>query len=205
MIKRCNNFLSSIYPQLRDIYHMIIRRLLIISFFLWALFPFQVFSQVECRTLQHWITLDNGLQMNQKHLFCGEWHRGRAKGFHSRPGGINPDTVAHFTIQDEANLAGIYTGRWSYQNHPEKNKFSSMFPDNCSAQQVLNSINYAATNTHARCPKGAPNWTKCGQNKPPQVASNDTSKYCSKDNELFTIGYAPPNDGKINTAFPIFQ
>ena len=41
-------------------------------------------------TLPHWATLDNGLQMNQQHVFCGEWEDNRPKGFHSRPGGVNP-------------------------------------------------------------------------------------------------------------------
>jgi EndoU nuclease-like protein len=185
--------------------HIRIRRLLILIGLFWLiLFPLQAFSQIDCNTLPHWVALDNGVQMNQKHLFCGEWNRGRAKGFHSRPDGMSPDTVAKLSIQDKPNAAGIYTGRWSYQNHPEKNKFSSMFPNNCSAQQVLNSINYASSNSDPQCPKGAPNWTKCGQNKP-QTSNKEDSKYCSKDGQFFTIGYAPPKNGKINTAFPIFQ
>ncbi len=168
-----------------------------------CLFPLSAQAEVDCTTLPHWVELKNGLQMNQKHLFCGEWKRGRAKGFHSRPDGKNPATVAAFTVQDHPNKAGIYTGRWSYQNHSDKNKFSSMFPDSCSTEQVLNSISHASSNTNTSCPKGSPNWTQCGQNKPSSAENN--SSYCSINDKRFTIGYAPPQNGKINTAFPIFK
>ncbi|MDP1559604.1 MAG: EndoU domain-containing protein [Nitrosomonas sp.] len=169
-----------------------------------CLWPLSALAQVNCATLPHWVKLNNGLQMNQIHVFCGEWQHDRAKGFHSRPDGINPATVAKFTVQDRPNAAGIYTGKWSYQNQPDKNKFSSLFPDNCSTEQVLNSISHASTTTDAQCPQGAPSWTKCGQNKP-KSAQKNSIKYCSKDGQFFTIGFAPPQNGKINTAFPIFQ
>ena len=180
-----------------------IKNTLLTGLLVFWLFPFSAQAEVDCTTLPHWVELDNGMQMNQKHVFCGEWKRGRAKGFHSRPDGKNPATVAKFTVQDHPNKAGIYTGRWSYQNHTDKNKFSSMFPDNCSTEQVLNSINYASSNTDANCPKGSPNWTKCGQNMPASADNNQA--YCSINGKHFTIGYAPPRNGKINTAFPIFK
>ena len=167
-------------------------------------FSVSAWARVDCSTLPHWITLDNNLRMNQKHLFCGEWDRNRPKGFHSRFGGANPNTVATFTVQDKANAAGVYTGRWSHQDNPHKNKFSSMFPDNCSAGQVLNSIAYAIENP-APCPEGAPNWTHCGANKPDGAQTDAGVKYCSVDGRLFTIGYAPPKNGRVNTAFPFYQ
>lgn len=181
-----------------------IKKTLLTGLLALCFFPFTVQAEIDCATLPHWIALDNGLQMNQKHLFCGEWKDGRAKGFHSRPDGENPTTVAKFTIQDRPNKAGVYTGRWSYQNDTGKKKFSSMFPDSCSTKQVLNSISYASSNTDTNCPKGSPNWTKCGQNIPPSV-KNDPEKYCSINGKHFTIGFAPPQNGKINTAFPIFK
>lgn len=173
------------------------------------LYGFPVYAwaqQVDCNTLQHWTVLENNLKMNQNHLFCGEWNRNRPKGFHSRPGGFNPDTVASFTVQDKANAAGVYTGRWSYKNNPRQNKFSSMFPDQCSASQVLNSITYAIEN-QAQCPAGAPGWTRCGPNKPGgtgDTVDND-AKYCSINGRFFTIGFAPPRNDRVNTAFPFYQ
>jgi len=170
-----------------------------------GLMPLTAHARIDCSTLPHWETLENQLKINQKHVFCGEWDRNRAKGFHARPNGQNPETVAHFTVQDRPNVAGIYTGRWSYQGQSGKNKFSSMFPDSCSAKQVLNSIAYAASHQH-NCPAGAPDWARCGPNQP----STDTKEvekatYCSVGNQRFTISFAPPRDGKINTAFPLFE
>ncbi|HBV20300.1 MAG TPA: hypothetical protein DEF07_01095 [Nitrosomonas sp.] len=168
--------------------------------------PVAARAQVECDTLQHWVALENNLKMNQKHLFCGEWDRNRPKGFHSRPGGVNPDTVAAFSIQDKANAAGVYTGRWSYKNNPRKNKFSSMFPDRCSTDQVLNSIAYAVEN-QTQCPEGAPNWTQCGPNQPggTEDATASDAKYCSVNGRFFTIGFAPSRNNRVNTAFPFYQ
>jgi hypothetical protein len=170
-----------------------------------GLFPLSAHAQVDCGGLPHWVALENGLKINQKHVFCGEWERNRPKGFHSRPGGENPATVAEFTVQDKTNAAGVYTGRWSYKGHPGRNKFSSMFPDTCSVKQVLNSIAHAVD--HQRnCPAGAPGWTLCGFNQPDAAAGEiESGKYCSVNNQRFTIGFAPPGNGRINTAFPLFE
>lgn len=183
-----------------------IRKILLLNIFIInvVFFSNPVLSQVNCQTLPHWITLDNGLKLNQTHVFCGEWHKGRAKGFHARPHGRNPQTIKQFTIQEPPNAAGIYTGRWSYQNHPGKNKFSSMFPDQCTPRQILNSISFATSDSNTKCPQGAPSWTRCGKNKP-RVNNENTAKYCQVNGQFFTIGYAPPRKGKINTAFPLFQ
>lgn len=181
-----------------------------------SVFPLFAETQVDCNTLPHWVQLDHHLKLNQKHVFCGEWSRNRPKGFHARPGGTNPETVAAFTVQDKTNAAGIYTGRWSYRDHPGKNKFSSMFPDDCDAVQVLNSIAYAIENTH-QCPTGSPGWTQCGPNRPLYVDNNTNetvetvetvetaTSYCSVNNRSFTIAFAPPRDGKVNTAFPLYE
>ncbi len=174
-----------------------------------CLFPLPVWAQLDCNTLRHWIKLENNLQLNQKHIFCGEWHSNRPKGLHFRHNGVNPNTVGMFTVQDKANSAGVYTGRWSYRNRLNRDKFSSMFPDNCSADQVLNSITHAIDNP-AQCPAGSPGWTQCGPNKPntgenATYNTNDAAKYCSMNTQLFTIGFAPPRNGKVNTAFPFYE
>ena len=166
--------------------------------------PFSVLAQIDCDTLPHWATLKNGLQVNQQHIFCGEWNQNRPKGFHSRPGGVNPSTVTQFTIQSKPNATGVYTSRWSHKNRPNKDKFSSMFPDNCTISQVLNSISHATANSETKCPSGSPDWTQCGRNKPASD-QEENLQYCSKDGEFFTIGFAPPKQGRINTAFPIFE
>lgn len=185
-----------------------IRYILKVILYLLMLTPTSVFAQIDCASLPHWATLNNGLQINQQHIFCGEWSHNRPKGFHSRPGGNNPSTVAHLTVQSKPNAAGIYTSRWSYKNHSDKNKFSSMFPDHCTLSQVLNSISYATANSSTKCPSGSPDWTQCGKNKPENKSAanqDENLQYCSKDGKFFTIGFAPAKQGKINTAFPIFE
>ena len=173
--------------------------------FAFFLFPLHAWAEVNCSTLPHWVTLDNGLQINQKHVFCGEWTSGRPKGFHSRPDGVNPATVRNFTVQDLPNSAGIYTGRWSHDNNPDRSKFSSMFPDSCSTGQVLNSISYASAHPDRSCPEGSPGWVKCGKNRPTQATKEERPAYCSHDEAFFLIGFAPPENNRINTAFPIRQ
>lgn len=173
--------------------------------FLFASHAIPAMAQIDCATLPHWVKLDNGLQLNQQHVFCGEWTHNRPKGFHARPQGMNPTSVAQFTVQSQPNAAGIYTGRWSHQKDPGKNKFSSMFPDHCSTEQILHSISYATTSANnAQCPAGSPDWTQCGLNKP-ATGDNQEQRYCSQDGKFFTIGFAPAKQGKINTAFPIFE
>jgi hypothetical protein len=90
--------------------------------------------------------------------------------------------------------------RWSYAGHPDREKFSSIFPDTCNQDQVLKSIDYAV-NHPKPCPVGAPRWVKCGPNKPTQGGG----EYCeASDHSIFTIAFATlGNSNKINTAFPL--
>ncbi len=154
-------------------------------------------SQVNCANIAHWSSTNP--PVNQTHIFCGEWSQNRPKGFHSRPGGLTPNTVENFKITQSANNQGIYGGTWNYSGHSSQTKFSTMFPDSCTQTQVLNSIIYAATHQQ-NCPSNAPRWAWCGSNAPSANAEN----YCkSNNNSLFTIAGAFLNDGKINTAFPL--
>jgi len=164
-----------------------------------ALFSAPAQSQVNCSNLAHWSNTNP--PVNQTHIFCGEWSRNRPKGFHSRPNGINPNTVANFQITQSANNQGIYGGTWSYAGHSNPTKYSTMFPDRCTQSQVLNSIIYAATHQQ-NCSSNAPNWAWCGANAPTANAEN----YCNGDDGddgIFTIAGASFNDGKVNTAFPL--
>ena len=169
---------------------------------LWLMMPLSAAAQIDCKALPKWIKLDEKLSLNQKHVFCGEWHKDHPKGFHARPDGMNPTTVAHMSIQSNPNAAGVYTGRWIYKNHPEKEKFSSMFPDRCTMTQILNSIRHAVMHV-GECPSGSPDWVRCGYNKPD--TNSDSARYCSVDQTRFIIGFAPPQRGKVNTAFPLFE
>ena len=157
---------------------------------------------VDCTKLAHWTKRPKPPQVNQAHVFCGEWKQNAPGGFHSRPGGLDPDSVTRFTITQPANAKGIYGGSWSYTGHPRSSKFSTMFPDACSMPQVLNSIVYAATHP-SRCPANAPHWAVCGPNRPPSTVQ-DSGPFCAaNDGTIFLIAMAKLSNGRVNTAFPL--
>jgi Bacterial EndoU nuclease len=157
---------------------------------------------VDCTELARWTKRPKPPQVNQAHVFCGEWKQNAPGGFHSRPGGLDPDSVTRFTITQPANAKGIYGGSWSYTGHPQSSKFSSMFPDACSMSQVLNSIVYAATHP-SRCPANAPHWAICGPNRPTSTVQ-DSDPFCAaNDGTIFLIAIAKLSNGRVNTAFPL--
>jgi hypothetical protein len=157
---------------------------------------------VDCATLEHWTERPKPPQVNQVHVFCGEWKRNAPAGFHARPAGLVPETVARFTITQPANAQGIYGASWSYSGRPQSSKFSTMFPDACSMPQVLNSIVYAATHP-SRCPANAPRWAVCGPNRPNAIDQDATAFCTATDDTIFLIAMAKLSDGRINTAFPL--
>ena len=141
--------------------------------------------------------------MNQNHVFCGEWGGSRPKGFHSRPGGEDPATVGNVRNVTAPNAVGIYDLEWSYSGHPGIWKGSTMYPDDCSQQQVLNSIVYAANNTVA-CVPAVP-WGSCGMNRPDPVPEG--SDYCvgTEGAARWQIRFATievDEETRVNTAFP---
>ena len=157
---------------------------------------------IDCTELARWTKRPKPPQVNQVHVFCGEWKQNAPGGLHSRPGGLDPDSITRFTITQPANAKGIYGGSWSYTGHPQPSKFSTMFPDACSMSQVLNSIVYAATHP-TRCPANAPHWAICGPNRPPSTVP-DSHPFCAAtDSSIFLIAMAKLSNGRVNTAFPL--
>ena len=163
-------------------------------------FAGSVASEMDCARISHWSATNPPI--SQQHVFCGEWkkRKNRPAGFHSRPAGENPATVGSLKIKQPPNYQGIYGVSWSYAGHPDREKFSSMFPDTCNHNQILKSIVYAAEHPKP-CPDGAPGWARCGPNKPIQ----GDQAYCeASDDSIFTIAFATlKNSNKINTAFPL--
>jgi hypothetical protein len=161
-----------------------------------------ILSGMECAGLSRWSATNP--PVNQHHVFCGEWkeRKNRPSGFHSRPAGENPSTIGTIQITQQPNLQGIYGVRWSYAGHPDREKFSSMFPDTCDREQILKSIVYAAGHPKP-CPQGSPRWAKCGSNKPIYGGHG----YCeASNNSIFTIAFATlKNSDRINTAFPLIE
>jgi hypothetical protein len=157
---------------------------------------------VDCAKLAHWTKRPKPPQVNQVHVFCGEWKHNAPAGFHARPGGLDPETVARLTVTQPANAQGIYGAAWSYVGHAQSSKFSTMFPDACTMTQVLNSIVYAATHP-SRCPTHAPHWAVCGPNRPTSAVPDSGSFCMADDHTRFLIAMAKLSSGRINTAFPL--
>jgi hypothetical protein len=122
--------------------------------------------------------------INLTHIFEGQVNRrGKPVGFHSRPGGRDPQNARLVRILDGPNRAGVYTadveirdgGRWL-------EKTSTLYPDAMSRDQVIAAVLHAF---HER-------------------ASGGGEKFRGPSGRGFTIeGYF--QDGRINTAYPIFQ
>lgn len=86
--------------------------------------------------------------VHTEHIFCGEVRRdGRAVGFHSRPGGNNPDTVSGTDdIRTDPRRPGIYTlfrFRITDDGRSGIKSLSTMFPDHCDAPDVVAAIQNA--------------------------------------------------------------
>ncbi len=83
-----------------------------------------------------------------QHIFCGEINgKGRAVGFHSRPGGRNPATVANTEeSRPDPRHPGLYTiSRFHITEHgrTEVKTLSTMFPDRCDKDAVIAAIQHA--------------------------------------------------------------
>lgn len=86
--------------------------------------------------------------VNTAHIFCGEVRGdGRAVGFHSRPGGVNPGTVSETDeIRRDRRVPGVYAlHRFRITEHGRSGikNLSTMFPDHCDADAVIAAIQHA--------------------------------------------------------------
>jgi hypothetical protein len=137
-----------------------------------------------------------------QHIFCGEVNAlGLATGFHSRPGGLDPNSitiVGGTTITYPAGAPnGIYQlNQFNITQGPATNTkpVSTMFPDACAAADVLAAITNAQTNGAALVGGGfhGPSGASCQAGAP--LAPFDI-KYYTADG-LVT--------GAITTAYPNF-
>lgn len=172
-----------------------------------------VSAGINCATLNDWSEKIYSYRVNLHHIFCGELNkRKKAVGFHSRPGGNNPSTWVSDEVKASANAQGIYELKNIKLKLPANSaspkikikKRSTMFPDSCSQNQVVNSIVYA------RRFSGQCQYTKsafCGPNAPAALSEHDSS-YCVADNdELFDIQFVMATDSteNIHTAYPKYQ
>ena len=122
--------------------------------------------------------------INVTHIFEGEINRkGRPVGFHSRPGGRNPANARVVRIMDGPNRQGIYVAEVEIRDGSGRwlKKTSTFYPDRMSRADVTAAILQAFK---GRTGKG--------------------EKFRGPSGRGFTIeGYF--QNGRINTAWPIFQ
>lgn len=123
--------------------------------------------------------------INLHHVFEGEINRsGKPVGYHSRPGGRDPDGARLVNIKDGPNRLGVYTADIEIRDGSGwKRKFSSFFPDNMSADEVTQAVLHAYKSS----------------NNPKKQPWRGPSGY-GFDVQGYTL-----SGGDINTAFPIFQ
>ena len=121
-------------------------------------------AEVDCDVLPEFITVDmpdgQEVTINQRHIFCGEVRDFRAVGFHAQPNGETPNTVIfddqtrettyQVLVQNQWVANGIYD-LWDFliaedgEAQAAYPKYrSTMFPDHCSQEEVIDAIAYAA-------------------------------------------------------------
>lgn len=118
--------------------------------------------------------------VNQCHIFEGEINkRGKPVGFHSRPGGRNPPDARVVRILDGPNRLGVYVARVEIRN---REKTSSLFPDSMDRAAVLQAVLRAYRDR----------------------TTGDSIKFRGPSGRGFTIEGYLLDDGRINTAYPIY-
>lgn len=128
-----------------------------------------------------WSATDPGV--NLEHIFHGQINRrGRPTGFHSRPGGQDPDDAGIVAVLQGPNSRGVYMARvWVRQR--KNTKMSSFYPDSLGRPDVVSAILYAYK--HGNRMGGG--------------------KFRGPSGRGFTIEGYVLDDGRINTAYPIYQ
>ncbi len=123
--------------------------------------------------------------INLHHVFEGEINRkDKPVGYHSRPGGNDPDGARLVRIKDSPNSVGVYTATISIRDGNQwKEKFSSFFPDNLSEHQVVDAVLHAYKNS-------------ADKNRQPWQGPSGLG---------FDIQGYTMSGGDINTAFPVYK
>jgi hypothetical protein len=124
--------------------------------------------------------------INETHLFEGYINRkDDPVGFHSRPGGRDPGKARVVTITEAANKVGVYTAKVEIRGSGRRwlSKQSTFFPDNMTRKEVVQAVLHAYH--HA--------------------SSKNSIKFSGPSGKGFTIQGYLLQDGKINTAFPVYR
>ena len=129
-----------------------------------------------------------------RHIFCGEINRrGEAVGFHSRPGGINPPTVSGTgeprPVRGYPGLYNLFRFQITQDGQTQTKGISTLYPDKCSADDVIAAIQYAYNH---------------GQHSGPKYTGPSGPGCTTDDGKPFPItGYTSGQDGgRIRTGYP---
>jgi len=119
--------------------------------------------------------------INLTHIFAGEINRrGKAVGFHSRPGGVDPEGSGVARVVDPPNRLGVYTAV-VWIGRRGRTKFSSFYPDRLTRPQVIAAILAAFRHGQRR-----------------------GERFRGPSGQGFTVeGYF--QNGRIHTAYPIYS
>lgn len=143
-----------------------------------------LFSAVATADDRQWTNTEPPI--NATHVFLGEINRrGKPTGFHAKLNGQVHKDARIIRIQSKPNQAGVYTAQVAIRdpNTGEwKEKFSSMFPDDLDVKTIIKAIEHAYQNRDK------------SRDQPWQGPSGHG----------FPIEGYTLNDGRINTAYPIY-
>lgn len=121
--------------------------------------------------------------INVTHIFEGEINsRGKPVGFHSRPGGRDPQGARLVRVVDRPNRAGVYTAEVEIRSGSDwLSKRSTLYPDRLNRDAVIQAALHAFAGR----------------------TTGNAEKFRGPSGTGFTIeGYY--QNGRINTAYPIF-
>lgn len=129
--------------------------------------------------------------VHNQHIFCGEVAGGRAKGFHSRPGGVNPASVTNTPAPVPRAPSGVYNlsnFNITQGGATAQKALSTMFPDACSQANVIaaiqNAVNNATVGGHGAGQFQGPSGASCQAGAP--AASFVITGYLDANGEVIT-------------------
>jgi hypothetical protein len=124
--------------------------------------------------------------VNETHIFQGEINRrGKPVGFHARPGGRDPQGARVVRIVDGPDRRGVYVAEIEIRNGEGRwlRKRSTFYPDSMDRAAVIQAVLHA--------------WR--GR------TTGDSDKFRGPSGRGFTIEGWTLDDGRINTAWPIYS